>query len=326
MSDIEHWKLQSGYHDCWPSWKRHDIVSVGWDIGDVQKIHERAESTSAAKQVIKERLDDKYGNRDDWSEGERNAAAGAIRSVAGIRGNTNRNFTKGDTVVILGKPVRGESVVHGIAEIGEYVYDKYEVTEDDHPYQREATYHAKGPVRIKDLPEEFHDLQFRGTLQEYKDAGEATIDFLINAINRIVGEQGPVEPREQYFDYDIISESDLQKYIREHYSRVDDRIVDIKREHTFGDDTRVDHICMLEQGEILGIETKLETAAPEAVKQLVSYLENIAVDTDDGTGVEASLSQKTLGTTRYNEPAKQESNSSGSVLGLISVVSSSSYV
>lgn len=280
MSRTKYWRLQSGYRECWPSWNRHHIISVGWDVGDVRRIQDRTGDTSQTKQEIKERLDDTFGDKESWSEEERNNAAGIIRSVAGIRGNSDRNMTKGDEVVVLGKKIRGESVVHGVATLGDYRYDKYDVEEDDHPYQREAHYRAKGPVRIRDLPDQFQDLQFRGTLAKYEGADDETIERLVRSINAIVEEKGPIEPREQYFDYGLLDESALQKYIRDYPTAVDQRIVDVNREHSFEDDTRVDHLCTLELGDILGIEVKRETAPPAAVDQLSGYLDNIASEQD----------------------------------------------
>lgn len=285
MSGTNYWRIQSGNKECWPSWDRHDIISVGWDVGDVQKIQNRTENTSKTKQEIKDRLDDTFGDRESWSKSERDSATGIIRSVAGIREDPNRNLTDGDEVVVLGKQIRGESILHGIAKIGDYVYDKYEVEEDDHPYQREATYRAKGPVRIQDLPREFHDLQFRGTLSEYKEANQEKVDRLVQAVKSIVSEKGPVEQRQKYFNSDAIAESDLQKYIRDRFSQVDQRIIDIEREHSFEDRSRVDHICTLKHGDILGIETKLETATPGAVAQLVGYLENLDTETGPDSAV-----------------------------------------
>lgn len=262
------WKLTAGYTGSWSSWDRHDIVSIGWDIGDIKKIQQNHQSTDAVKREVKSRLEDKYP---DWSQRKINGTAGTILSFTGVR--SDRSYKPGDVVVIFRRQrLRGESILYGVGELGQYEYKRWDVEEDNHPYQRKTNYLAKGPVRVNDLSEKFSDLPFRGTENEYKDADLELIDELVSEIREIIDSGGSVDFRERYFNYDALSESHVQQFINDYPSSLDDRLVEIDSEVELDSNNRADFVGTTQLGQTLAIETKVETASKTDIDQLLRYI------------------------------------------------------
>lgn len=263
------WVLRSGYNECWPSWSDKEVVSVGWPIGCLRDLHEEAETTSESKSKIKEKVDEKY----DFEKHNRDSAAGAIRTVAGIRGS-DRNFQQGDYVIILGKPIRGESVVHGIAQLNSYEYDgvKTVVEEDIHSYVWNVGFCAKGSVYRSDLEAEFEESvpESRQTLIRKSELGQEFVVRLADAIDNCE----TVDITEEHFTHSSIDEADLQRYIDEHQDKLDNRLNEepLTREVAVGDDARVDFSGKTTQGDLFLVEVKARTASSKAVDQLARYV------------------------------------------------------
>lgn len=266
------WRLRSGYYECWPSWDQHDIVSIGWDVGSLRAITEQ-NSSGQVKEEVDNRLDDEYNFAEEDGNHSRGNASGAIRTVAAVR--PDRYFAPGDYVMVFGSQIHGEPIIHGVAKLQEYVGDKYDIEEDDsHAYQWEVEYLAKGPVLKHDLPERFDggalNLFLRPTLWQFDDATPEDIHELADEISAIIEEGGRAEISPDYFEYD---EGGIQRYIHHNYSEMGLGISDIKREQPMGDAGRADFYCETEDDEVLIIETKQNTAHPDAVNQLQNYLQ-----------------------------------------------------
>lgn len=262
------WKLKTGSSDSWPSWKRHNIVSIGWDVGNPRNIQNKLGSQSEVKHEIKSRLEDKYPS---WKKRKIDATAGTIRSFTSVR--EDRTYDPGDIVVILRKgQVRGESILYGVGELEYFEYKKWDVQEDEHPYQWKANYLATGPVRVSDLSEEFSNIQFRGTEQRYRAADRELIERLISDIEDAVDSRGRVDFRERYFDYDSLSESHLQRFIDDNPGNLDERLSEVDREVQLRPGERADFIGTTQLGDEIVIETKLETARTAHVDQLLRYI------------------------------------------------------
>ncbi|WP_135855242.1 PDDEXK family nuclease [Halorussus salinus] len=280
------WVLRSGYYECWPSWSDENVVSVGWPIGCLRDLHEEADTTSESKSKIKEKLDEKH----DMDKHARNSAAGTIRTVAGIRGS-DRNFQQGDYVIILGKPIRGESVIHGVAELKKYRYDgdKTDVKEDAHPYVWDVNFCAKGSVYRSDLEEEFDGSvpKSRQTLIRKTELGQEFISAIKDAIDNC----DTVDITDEHFTHSSIDEADLQRYISEHQNKLDSRLDQntLSREVSVGDDARIDFRGKTPQDDLFLVEVKAETASTKAVDQLDHYKNKADSNRPDSTQIISML-------------------------------------
>jgi hypothetical protein len=277
------WKLRSGNLENWPNWKDHDIVSVGWNIGpirgdvtDTQGITDKHDRLEAAGKEIENRITDKFF---EDGEGDPSNAYGTVRTVTATR--EDRYFAPGDFVVVFGHKIRGEPVIHGVAELEKYVGRKYNINKEPHPYQWEVEYLAKGPVRKCDLPSKFDggdlNLFLRPTLWEYHDASSEDIIELADHIQELTDNDKGVSLSQSYFEYD---EGDMQRYIGDNISQLDEDISHIRPEYWINPSNRADFYCELSDDSVLLIETKQHTATTDHLNQLRRYITEFEKEED----------------------------------------------
>lgn len=138
----QYWLIRAGSGGrLWEEWKKKNIITIGWNIGDDLKDLNKSE--------IKERI--KQLNYDS----DLDKAAGQLRSFACIHDHEDKIITKGDYIIVL-----GEASIEGIAEI--VSDDPYEYSseglqnERSHTYWKKVNYFFKnGPVWIRNLPAKF---------------------------------------------------------------------------------------------------------------------------------------------------------------------------
>jgi len=271
------WRLRSGYLENWSDWKKYDIVSVGWDIGPIRgdvteenAITDNYNELSEAGSEVKERVTEKFF--DDAEDNDPSNAYGTVRTVTATR--RDRYFAPGDYVVVFGHKIRGQPVIHGVAQLKEYVGSKFDIEKESHPYQWSANYIAKGPIRKHDLSEKFDggemDLFLRPTLWEFHDASADDIMELAEEINDLRESGKDISLSQSYFDY---KESDMQRYIGDHISKIRDDISHVTAEYWIDETNRADFYCELENSDILLIETKQKHATNDDLNQLLDYID-----------------------------------------------------
>lgn len=244
-----YWKIRAGSGGKhWDTWKREKIITVGWDVGDLEKL---------SWDETRDEIDDKYHEK---SPGY---ATGIIRRFAGVERD---GMKEGDLAIIL-----GSSTVLDLAEVGEYEYHPSGIpTNESHAYWRHVKFQDLGPKRIRDLPEKFQmynefSLHLPGTLSSF-DVEEEVIDELIETLK----EAAPVDLEEGLISFD---EDAVQQYIERNFKAIDSNLISIEREYR----TRVgdaDFLATERKGKV-AIEVKVGTAQDNAVGQLLGYMNAI---------------------------------------------------
>jgi hypothetical protein len=196
-----------------------------------------------------------------------------VRRVAGIRNSSNENLKKGDIAI-----VEGNATVVGIAEIGEYRYESDGLPEaKSHTYWRDVEYLHTGPVRIRDLPQRFHQggensLHLPSTVKPFGSADEDVLEALLNALD----EAQEVQQTDGFIDF---SEASIQSYLEDNIEELISGVTDLKREYS-NQGGYADFVCELPSDEVVVIETKIGTADHAAVSQLMSYMNSIRSNRD----------------------------------------------
>ena len=225
------WKIRAGTSGrYWNSWNNNNIISVGWDVGNLKDLD---------WDETKTRIEKEYPDKNT------SMVTGKIRSFAGVRETDDDNISTGDYIVVL-----GEGTVLGVAKVGEYKYVPEGIPErDSHTYQRDVNYLFKGPVRVRDLPSCYHQggeysLHLPSTLMKFPSANEEIIENLIEELSNAE----PVESNSNFFmDF---SETSLQEYIENNYDELGENITEFEREYStaVGD---ADFKCVTKNGNIL---------------------------------------------------------------------------
>lgn len=244
-----YWRIRAGSGGrYWDTWKREKIMTVGWDVGDLEKLD--WEETS---EEIEKRYD----------EGHPGGATGIVRRFAGIESD---GIKEGDLAIIL-----GSGTVLDLAEVGEFEYNPDGIPEHEgHAYWRRVKFHDLGPKRIRDLPEKFqmyneYSLHSPKTLSLF-DVEEKVIDELIEALK----EAAPVDLEEGLLSFD---EDAVQRYIKKNFKDINTNFISIEREYQ----TKVgyaDFLAREKEGYVV-IEVKVGTAQDSAVGQLLGYMNSI---------------------------------------------------
>ncbi|MHA1275195.1 MAG: AAA family ATPase, partial [Promethearchaeota archaeon] len=153
-----YWLIRAGTKgEYWEEWKKKEIISIGWDIGeDLQEL---------SKEEIKKRIELKYDSDPDKT-------AGQLRSFAGIHNDFTKNLRKGAFVIVL-----GDATIEGIAEIIDdrpYIYNSEGIfNKDIQKYWKRVKYLYKdGSILIQDLPDQFrqgglYPIHLVATLKRY---------------------------------------------------------------------------------------------------------------------------------------------------------------
>jgi Holliday junction resolvase-like predicted endonuclease len=241
-----YWKIRAGSGgEHWDSWKREQIITVGWDVGDLEKL---------TWDETRDRINEKY------SEKNPGYATGIIRRFAGVEVD---GMKEGDLVIIL-----GSSTVLDLAEVGEYEYHSSGIpSQESHTYWRHVKFQDLGPKNMRDLPEKFqmyndYSLHLPGTLSLF-DVEEEVITELVEALK----EAAPVDLKEGLLSFD---EDAVQQYIESNYKDIDSDLNSIRREyHTRVGDA--DFLATEKEGKVV-IEVKVGTAQDNAVGQLLGYM------------------------------------------------------
>lgn len=271
---VDHWLLHAGRGgEYWDEWEEREVVSIGWDVGDLREL-----SKSETKTLIEKRYSEDPG-----------LTAGRIRRFAGVK---KGGMEAGDVVIILGK-----AAIEAVAEVGPYEYHEEGLAvERSHTYWRPVENYrwSDGPVRLRDLPQEFqqgeeHAIFAIPTLQRYKASADA-VDRLVEFLQQAE----PEPPTDFPFP---IEEADLQEYLMDHINVLPYDIRDFEREYrtSVGD---ADFLCWLEGGGLLVVETKIHRAGRRPIGQVLAYVgaieeEEIAEDVSvHGAVVAPSFSPK----------------------------------
>ena len=244
-----YWKIRAGSGgEYWDTWKREKIITVGWDVGDLEKLG----------------WDETRGNIEEkWGEENPGYATGIIRRFAGVE---REGMKEGDLAIIL-----GSATVLDLAEVGEYEYHPGGMPErESHTYWRHVKFLDLGPKRIRDLPEKFQmykefSLHLPKTLSLY-DVEDEVIDEIIEALK----EAAAVDLEEGLLSFD---EDAVQQYIERNFKDLEGDLISIEREYN----TRVgdaDFLAREKNGKVV-IEVKVGTAQDNAVGQLLGYMNAI---------------------------------------------------
>jgi len=244
-----YWKIRAGSGgEHWNTWKHEKIITVGWDVGDLEKL---------SWDETRDRIENQY---DEKNPGY---ATGITRRFAGVE---KEGMKEGDLAIIL-----GSSTVLDLAEVGEYEYHSGGIPEhESHAYWRHVKFQDLGPKRMRDLPEKFQmynefSLHLPGTLSLF-DVEEEVIDELIEALK----EAAPVDLEEGLLSFD---EDAVQQYLESNFKDLDSDLISIEREYN----TRVgdaDFLATEKRGKVV-IEVKVGTAQDNAVGQLLGYMNAI---------------------------------------------------
>ena len=244
-----YWKIRAGSGGVyWDTWKREKIITVGWDVGDLEEL---------SWDETREKIENEY------NEKHPGGATGIIRKFAGVESD---GMKEGNLAIIL-----GSGTVLDIAEVGEFEYHPAGIPEhESHAYWRHVKFHDLGPKRIRDLPEKFQmykefSLHLPKTLSLF-DVKEEVIDELIEAMK----EAAPVDLEEGLLSFD---EDAVQRYIERNFKDLDGNLATIEREYG----TRVgdaDFLATEKEGKVV-IEVKVGTAQDNAVGQLLGYMNAI---------------------------------------------------
>jgi len=233
----------------WDTWKNENIISVGWDIGDVTSL-----DWDEARDLIQDVYDSSPGY-----------VVGVLFRFAGLY--EEEEMKEGDIAIVL-----GSGTILDIAKIGEYEYNPKGLPESEgHTYWRHVSYFGFGPVRIRDLPDDFQQggdfsIHLPSTLRLYNVDVEV-FDELISAIE----ESEPVELAEGLLDF---SEDAIQQYLVFNFKDMDKRLISVEREYStsvgfvdlFGKDAEDNFVI---------IEVKIGTANDSSVGQLIGYMNAI---------------------------------------------------
>jgi Holliday junction resolvase-like predicted endonuclease len=244
-----YWKIRAGSGgEHWDTWKRKEIITVGWDVGDLKE-----QSWDDTREKIKNQYDEKNPG----------GATGIIRKFSGVETD---GMEEGDLAIIL-----GGGTVLDLAEIGEFEYHPGGMPErESHAYWRHVNFHELGPKRLRDLPEKFQmykefSLHLPKTLSLF-DVKEEVIDELVEALK----EAAPVDLEEGLLSFD---EDAVQQYIERNFRNLDRNLVSVEREyHTRVGDA--DFLATEKDGKVV-VEVKVGTAQDNAVGQLLGYLNAI---------------------------------------------------
>lgn len=271
------WRLRSGYLENWPDWAKHDIVSVGWNIGRIRRdvteeraISDEYETLEEVGDRVEELIKGKFFEED--GESDPSNAYGTVKTVTATR--RDRYFSPDDFVIVFGHQIRGQPVIHGVARLKEYVGKKFEIKKESHPYQWKVKYLAKGPIRKHDLSERFDggplDLFLQSTLWEFHDATVQDVYKLATEINNLIDQGKQISLSQSYFNY---KEIDMQRYIGDNISDLREGISKTVPKYWINGENRADFYCELEDSGVLIIETKQEHATPDNIEQLLGYMQ-----------------------------------------------------
>lgn len=133
-----YWKIRAGQRGrLWNFWKTNNIISIGWDIGKLEKL---------SLKEIKKKIDNEYSDNDS------SQVASMLRIVTGVAKDT-QHIAKGDILI-----VQGDAELVDIAEVTDekYQYKNQGIPKaDDHTYWRAVKYRGYKPIKIRDLPPKF---------------------------------------------------------------------------------------------------------------------------------------------------------------------------
>jgi hypothetical protein len=171
----EKWLIRAGENgELVDEWRSEEITTIGWDVGDLTDDDPGWEETKA--EIV-----------DSYNPNDPGQVTGRVRTFASVRGDSSRNITPGDQMIVLGDA----SVVY-VAKVGEYHYVEKGLSKaPNHTYWRNIDVLQSGPVDLSDLPERFRQggrdsLQLGPTLKSYNPESERAISDLIS----ILEEQG----------------------------------------------------------------------------------------------------------------------------------------
>ena len=247
------WQIRAGENGKhWETWKEKSIVSIGWNIGELEKL---------TIEEMKQRIEDEYSTNDPAR------VAGFLRTFVGLRDEKEKNREKGDIVFVF-----GPATILDIAEIKGYRYEKDALPEGrTHTYWRDVDYYDIGPVRIRDLPEKFQQgrefsLHLPCTLQRFSGTEEN-----LNELIESMGEAEKVDlAREGFLDF---GESEIQRYIKNNFSEIGEelKLLDDEYPTSVGD---ADFVASDGKKTVV-IEVKMGTAKDDSIGQLLGYMNAI---------------------------------------------------
>ena len=262
--------LKSGHREFFPYWNQEDIVSVGWS--------EAAEMVYEGKpeEEIRAVLDNQYGQGVGY-------ALGVLNCFVGQEGGSRPPMSAGDIVIVIGqRHIRGNSVIRGVAEVGEI--QKWDTpVEDDfgHLLYRDVNkwLYNDGPVARKELSEKFQmsgsaSTHLPSTLQQWnpEDTTHSAVQELVDQLDAAPS----IHPKTYDFEF---SERVIQEHIADHPDefQADTEIVPGKVEQEYQTENGgfADFVFLSDSDGITVVETKIDTAGPAAARQLRRYIDDI---------------------------------------------------
>jgi hypothetical protein len=266
--------LKSGHKEFFPYWDQENIISIGWE--DASKLVYEGAPDSDVREVC-----EKYHQSPGY-------VLNVLKCFAGRSGGDRTPMSEGDIVIVDGqKDIRGESVIRGVAEIGEI--KKWDTRIDDefpHLLYREVEWcYNDGPVAKKELSAKF---QMRGsasthlpsTIQQWNPDGDAH-----TALQELVEDlkDAPlIQPKTYDFEF---SERVIQEHIADHPEQFQEDLEissgKIEQEYRTKSGDFADFVVLPSGDEITVVETKIDAAGPKAAKQLREYIEDLRTEHDE---------------------------------------------
>lgn len=256
----DYWLIRAGKGgELWEDWSERDIITIGWDIGDLREEEWDRKET-------KDRIISEHSAKDAGK------TTGMVRSFVGVRSSDVDNLKPGDKAIVL-----GNASVVGLGEVGNYRYEGEGLPDNpSHTYWRDLDYDFKGPIRISDLSRKFHQggdfsLHLVPTLKSYNPDTDEDYESVLDELLDELKEAEPIPEEQTYIDF---NEAALQSYIDNHIQEIDSEITEVTREYKTPAG-RADFYCQSGNGRIIIIETKIGTAKHSAVSQLQSYMNSV---------------------------------------------------
>lgn len=266
----DYYLLKSGHREFFPYWDQEDIVSVGWS-----EVAEMVDE-GAPEDEIKEVLEEQYGQNVGYT-------LGVLNCFAGKEGGSRSPMRDGDIVIVVGqRHVRGNSVIRGVAEVGELERWDTPVEDDfNHLLHRDVTnwLYNDGPVARKELAEKFQmggsaSTHLPSTLQQW-DPEETTHSALQELVDQLHAAPS-IYPKTYDFEF---SERVIQEHIADHPEKfqADTEIVPgtVEQEYQTENGGFADFVFLSDGDDITVVETKIDAAGPSAARQLRRYIDDI---------------------------------------------------
>lgn len=266
----DYYLLKSGHREFFPYWDQEDIVSVGWS--EVAEMVDRG----APEDEIKEVLEEEYGQDVGYT-------LGVLNCFAGEEGGSRTPMSDGDIVIVVGqRHIRGNSVIRGVAEVGEL--ERWETpVEDDfnHLLYRDVRnwLYNDGPVARRELPEKFRmrgsaSTHLPSTLQEWNpdEKKHTALQELVDELHAAPS----IHPKTYDFEF---SERVIQKHIADHPEEFQAKTEiipgTVEQEYQTENGGFADFVFLSDGDDITVVETKIDAAGPTAAKQLRRYIDDI---------------------------------------------------